>query len=54
MSEDILGYVITLPLVNRGSFKVIKMIPIPMEMEYKRFLYINTDESLLLQVRFPW
>jgi hypothetical protein len=47
ISEGILGYVITLPLISRGTFKIFKMIPIPAPMEQNKFLYIDTDESIL-------
>jgi hypothetical protein len=47
ISDGILGYVITLPLVNRENFKIFKMIPTPVVLEPKKFLYIDTDESIL-------
>jgi hypothetical protein len=45
--EGTLGYVITLPLVNRGVFKIFNMIPIPIHLETTKFVYINTEESIL-------
>ncbi|KDR06842.1 hypothetical protein L798_03894, partial [Zootermopsis nevadensis] len=42
-----LGYVITLPLINRGTFKVFRMIPIPIPLGKNKFAYIDTDESNL-------
>jgi hypothetical protein len=47
INEGILGYVISLPLINRGTFKIYEMIPIPITLGSNRFVYINTDESIL-------
>jgi hypothetical protein len=38
--EGLLGYVIFLPLVNRGTFSIYKLIPIPMPLDKCKFLYI--------------
>jgi hypothetical protein len=37
----ILGYVITLPLIGRGLFKVYKMIPVPIPLGNHKFAYIE-------------
>lgn len=47
ISDNILGYVITLHLVSIGTFKILTMIPIPVVVENNKFVYINTDESIL-------
>jgi hypothetical protein len=39
MPEAILGYVSTLPLVNKGVFKIFNMIPIPVTSDSNRFVY---------------
>jgi hypothetical protein len=33
LEKNVLGYVITLPLISRGKFKAYRMIPIPMFLE---------------------
>ena len=38
---------ITLQLVNRRTFKIFRMTPIPVALGLKRFLYIDTAESIL-------
>jgi hypothetical protein len=47
INEGILGYVITFPLVNRGTFKVYRTIPVPLSLGNKKFAYIHTTESNL-------
>jgi hypothetical protein len=45
IDEGILGYVITLPLIGRGVFKVYKMIPVPIALGNQKFAYVETSES---------
>jgi hypothetical protein len=45
IDEDILGYVITLPLIGRGVFKAYKMIPVPIALGNHKFAYVETGES---------
>jgi hypothetical protein len=47
IDEGVLGYIISLPLINRGTFEIYKMIPIPISLGNNKFVYINTDESIL-------
>jgi len=35
------GYLTTLPLINRGSFTVYHMIPVPMALKNSKFSYIT-------------
>jgi hypothetical protein len=46
-NEGILGYVITLPLIGRGTFQVYKMIPVPIPLGNSKFAYIETGEGNL-------
>jgi len=41
IKSGILGYVILLPLTNRGTFDVYKLIPIPIAFDRNQYLYIN-------------
>jgi len=47
IKNDILGYVILLPLVNRGTFDVYKLIPIPIALDRNQYLYIETGKPFL-------
>jgi hypothetical protein len=47
LDKTVLGYVITLPLINRGTFKAYKMIHIPISLGSSKFAYVNTEESNL-------
>jgi hypothetical protein len=47
INEGILGYVITLPLISRGIFRVYRMIPIPISLGSNKFAYIETGETNL-------
>jgi hypothetical protein len=47
IKNGILGYVIMLPLVNRGNFNVYQLIPIPVPLDRTKFLYIDTGKSCL-------
>ena len=42
-----LGYVISVPLVHKRTFNVLRMIPIPVPMNQDFFLYIDVGESIL-------
>ena len=46
-----LGYVISIPLVHKRTFNVLKMIPIPVPMNQNNFLYIYVGESILCMDR---
>jgi hypothetical protein len=47
IEKNILGYVITLPLINRCMFKAYRMIPVPLALRNGKFAYVNTDETNL-------
>jgi len=42
-----LGYVISVPLVHKRTFTVLKMIPIPVPVDQEHFLYIDVRDSAL-------
>ena len=45
--NGVLGFVILLPLVNRGNFNVYRLIPIPVPLDRTKFLYVDTGRSFL-------
>jgi hypothetical protein len=47
LDKNVLGYVITLPLMNGGIFKVYRMIPVPISLGSYKFAYVNIEESNL-------
>jgi hypothetical protein len=47
IKDGILGYVILLPLINRGNFNIYRLIPIPVPLDQTKFLYIDTGKSFL-------
>ena len=47
IKNGILGYVISLPLVNQGNFNIYRLIPIPVPLDRSKFLYIDTGKSFL-------
>jgi hypothetical protein len=46
ITDDVLGYIISLLLTNRWSLTIFKLIPVPTVLENKRYLYIHTEESI--------
>jgi hypothetical protein len=42
-----LGYVISVPLVHKRTFTMLRMIPIPMLVHQEHFLYIDVQDSVL-------
>jgi hypothetical protein len=47
LNRGILGYVIILPLVNKNVFKALKLIPLPIAKDNQKFVYIETEISVL-------
>jgi hypothetical protein len=47
IKNGILGYVIQLPLVSRGTFDIYRLIPIPIALDRNQFLYIETGKPYL-------
>ena len=47
IKDGILGYIISLPLISRGTFKVFRVIPLPVGIEKNRFVYLETGNELL-------
>ena len=47
INDEVLAYVIILPLVSRETFGVIKLIDISIALGNKEFLYIEREESIL-------
>jgi hypothetical protein len=45
--EQRIGYVISVPLVHKRTFNVLKVIPIPMRVDLDKFVYIDVGESVL-------
>jgi hypothetical protein len=45
--NGILGYVILLPMVNRGTLDIYRLIPVPVSLDHNQFLYIETGKSFL-------
>jgi hypothetical protein len=48
IQDGILGYVILLPLVNRGTFVIYRLIPINILLNGNQFLYIETGKPFHL------
>jgi hypothetical protein len=44
VKHGILGYVVLLPLVNRGNFNIYRLIPIPVPLDRNMYLYIDTGK----------
>jgi hypothetical protein len=47
IKDGILGYVILLPLVNRGNFNIYRLIPITVPLDLTKYLYIDAGKSFL-------
>ncbi|PNF24653.1 hypothetical protein B7P43_G18128, partial [Cryptotermes secundus] len=47
INKGLLGYVITLPLLNKNVFKALKLIPLPIAKDKFKFVYIETENSIL-------
>ena len=47
IKNGILGHLIMLPLVNRGTFDIYKLIPIPISLERNQYLYIEAGKPFL-------
>jgi hypothetical protein len=47
IKNGILGYVISLPLVNRENFNIYRLIPVPFPIDRTKYLYIDTGKSFL-------
>jgi hypothetical protein len=47
VNKEILGYVITLPLVNKNIFRALKLIPLPITRDDQKFVYIDTEGTML-------
>jgi hypothetical protein len=47
IKNGILGYVLQLPLVSRGTFDIYKLIPIPLSLDRNQFIYIETGKPFL-------
>ena len=47
INDEVLPYVITLPVVSRETFGVFKLIAISIPLGKKEFLYIDREESIL-------
>jgi len=45
--KERLGYVITVPLVHKKTFTVLRMIPIPVPLNRDHFPYIDVRDSVL-------
>jgi len=45
--KERLGYVITVPLVHKKTFTVLRMIPIPVPLNRDYFPYIDVRDSVL-------
>jgi hypothetical protein len=41
------GYAIELPLVNKVTYDVLRIIPLHIALEQGNFIYINTDKAIL-------
>jgi hypothetical protein len=48
VKKGILGYVIILPLVNRGTFKVFRVITLPLGVERNKLIYIETNQNVCI------
>jgi hypothetical protein len=47
IKSGIVGYVILLPLVNRGTFDIYKLIPIPISLHRNQYLYLEGGKPFL-------
>jgi hypothetical protein len=45
--NNIMGFVINVPLISRGTFKTFRLIPIPIAIEKNKFIYLETENKLL-------
>jgi len=47
--KERLGYMITVPLVHKETFTVLRMIPIPVPVNREHFLYIDIQDSVMFR-----
>jgi hypothetical protein len=45
--EQRIGDILSAPLVHKGAFNVLKVIPIPVRINQEKFMYIDAGESVL-------
>lgn len=45
--EQRIGYIISVPLVHKRTFNILKVIPIPVRIDQEKFVYIDVGESVL-------
>lgn len=45
--DNVLGYVIVLPLVNKGTYDILRIIPLQIALEQGYFIYTNADKAVL-------
>jgi len=48
INEEILGYIISIPLVGRSSFGIYKLIPKPVALDHIEYLYDETEKNILI------
>jgi hypothetical protein len=47
LTNGILSYIISLPLVNRGLFKTLRLIPLPVKLDGSKFVYTEPGSNVL-------
>jgi hypothetical protein len=47
IKDGILCYIISLPSISKGTFKVFRLIPLPVGIEKDKFVYLETNKELL-------
>jgi hypothetical protein len=47
MKDGILGYIITIPLMSIATFRVFRLLPLPVSVKNNKFVYLETGNPIL-------